>query len=312
MTVLRSVAFSLLLVTDLSVAAPPSAPATSDTIAVAGLLGGHVLVPLAQLSGGRWSRTWPGPDDRLEIPVRVLKDVPKAWYPKGRVPTTWFLFTEHLLGAPVSVSAPILADAHCQRVWGLRTVLQPSGHETTAFAVSRQTGVVPFEESTVDPAFETTLAPFLAAAFEKAVAAAPPSSPAGSAPAAPAPPAQAPSVHVACAVIDENAHTLCHFAASRALHSSANTDISDCSTIAVVQGWYSFTEYGLVLLSSDLTATDCDAVELRSTFPHLLFSVGSRSFVIVREHGYEDESFAILELTKSGLTRLLDIPGGGC
>ena len=121
MTISRSIALSFLLVTSPSFAAPPPAGAGSDTVAVAGLLGGNVLVPLAHFSGGRWSRTWPEPDDQLEAPIRALKDIPKAWYPKGAVPTKWFLFTEQLLGAPVSVTAPILADAHCQRVWGLRT-----------------------------------------------------------------------------------------------------------------------------------------------------------------------------------------------
>ena len=308
----RSVAFSLLLLGHLSFAAPANPPVSSDTVTVAGLLGGNVLVPLAQLSSGRWSRTWPGPDEQVETPIRVLKDVPQAWYPTGRVPVTWYLFTEHLLGAPVSVRAPILAGAHCQSVWGLSTPLQPFGHETTALAVSRPTGVIPFEEATPDPAFETTLAPFLTAAFEKAVAAANASARSGATPDVPAPPAQVPSIRVACAAIDEDAHSICHFAASRALHPAADRGLADCSTVAVVQGWYSFTQHGLVLLRADLTVTDCDAVELRSTMPLLLLPAGKRSFVIVREHGYEDESFAVFELTNSGLNRLLEIPGGGC
>jgi len=308
----RSFGSALLLLSQLATAAPPLAQAPSDTIAVAGLLGGDALVPLAQFSSGRWHRTWPGPDEQLERVVPALKDIPSAWYPKARVPTTWFLFTEHVHGAPVSVSAPVLADAHCQSVWGLATRLQGFGHETTALALNRPTGAAPFEEFTPEPAFETALVPFLTAAFEKAVAAAPISAGSESAANALSQSPQSPSMRVACAGATEAAKSPCHFSASRTVGPAADQGVGDCPTMAVVQGWYSSTEHGLLLLQAALTVTDCDAVELRTTMPLLHLQVGTRSFVVAREHGYEDESFVVFEHTGSRLIRLLDRPGGGC
>ena len=80
----------------------------------------------------------------------------------------------------------------------------------------------------------------------------------------------------------------------------------------MVQGWVARVSEGFTALQANATITDCDAKELRTWAPLVFVTADARTFVVVREHGYEDESFVVSELRDNGLHRVLDVPGGGC
>jgi hypothetical protein len=60
------------------------------------------------------------------------------------------------------------------------------------------------------------------------------------------------------------------------------------------------------------TLSDCDPKELRTTVPLVLIAADEHTFVVVREHGYENESFAVFEVRGNQLNLVLEVPGGGC
>jgi hypothetical protein len=105
---------------------------------------------------------------------------------------------------------------------------------------------------------------------------------------------------------------LCAFEASRRLGTKPSQDDPNCEEIVVVQGWYKSSADTFTLLQVSGLLTDCDFKEFRSSTPLVLIEVGGRSFVVLREHGYEDESFAVVEIRGDELQEALKVPGGGC
>jgi hypothetical protein len=287
--------------------------ARSSAIAIAGLLGGSTLVPLAQFAGGRWERTWPGPGEQVEMKFSKIAQLPKAWFPvPGGVPSEWFLWTEEIHGAPLRITAPVLGEAHCEAVWGLSTRLQPFSHETTAIATNVQSGIRPFGASTPSAISDPPLAAFLRAAFEKSETEAMRARPAD----AKATPAHRtvtdPSYELRCVQTGKGDDELCSFEASRPLRAAPPAADPACDETVLVQGWVSKTGQGFTLLKADATIIDCDAKGLRTSSPQILISTGSQTFIVVKEHGYEDESFVVYEVRGRRLEKVFDVPGGGC
>ncbi len=107
-------------------------------------------------------------------------------------------------------------------------------------------------------------------------------------------------------------HQFCSFEASRQLGSQSPDTEPGPGDIVVVQGWFARSPEGFSLLQAKATLTDTDAKELRTVIPMVLIAVDGRSFIVVREHGYEDESFAVFEFRGKQLHPLLEVRGGGC
>jgi len=309
----RSAAIVVFVIILLTIGSPASSAQTGP-VAIAGLLGGDTLVPLAQFVSGRWVRTWPAPDEQVERKIGSLAEIPRAWYPvRGGLPKEWFLWTDEISGAPVRTTLPKLAEAHCVAVWGLGTRLSPSGHETTAIATSVQSGVRPFGFSTVWPGGDPRLSAFLRQQFDNAEVAAITTGRKDASTVLKQRPACDPVYILNCVTLANGDDQLCAFEASRLLGTKPDEAYPDCLETTVVQGWFRSTPVeGPELLQISGALTDCDAKELRTVMPSILIEVNGRSFVIAREHGYEDESFAVYELHARELTPVLEIPGGGC
>lgn len=310
----HQVSVSLLLPLSLIpfVAVSASSPRPS-VIAIAGLLGGNTLVPIAQFAGGRWERTWPRPDEQVEMTFSKIEELPKAWFPvPGRVPSEWFLWTEGIHGAPLRVGAPVLGEAHCQAVWGLSTRLQPFDHETTAVATNVQFGIRPFEASTLGAFSDARLTALLRAAFEKSETEAIRSKRTDAKTMPAHRPVLEPIYQLRCVQTGRDSDEFCSFEAAHPLGTAHSAADSTCDEAVVVQGWVAKTGEGFTLLKAEATLTDCDAKELRTSSPLVLISAGSRTFIVVREHGYEDESFVVFEVRGRRLERVLEVPGGGC
>jgi hypothetical protein len=279
-------------------------------VAIAAIVGGNILVPLGQYTAGRWVRTWPGPDEHVARKFGRVEDPPRSWYPGG-LPSEWFLWTEDLHGVPLRVGAPTLAEAHCQTVWGLLTRLQPFGHETTAIATSVQSGVQPFETSTLQLADDPGLWASLKAASERSeIAAIRSTRKDAEVVLSRRRPDWDPIYRINCVGTGKDDDELCSFETSRRLGTQPAE--AGCDEVAVVQGWYARSPAAFSPLRASATLTDCDAKELRSSIPLALIAADGRTFVVVREHGYEDESFAVFELRGNRLEQVLEVPGGGC
>jgi hypothetical protein len=297
----------------------PSAVATKapspqrTVVAIAGLLGGNTLVPLAQYVAGQWVRTWPLPDTEVTRTFRGVEELPRSWYPvPGGLPTDWILWAENQRGIPLHVGAPILGQAHCQAVWGLSTRLQSFDHETTAIATNGQSDNHPFTHSTLEGAVDPRLRPFLRAEVEKAESAAIRTSRKGANDELARRRDSEFVYQLSCVRTGKEDRKLCSFEASRRLGGRSSEGNAGCDDIVIVQGWFATSLDGFTLVQAHGTATDCDSKELRTTTPLLLIVADARTFVVVREHGYEDESFAVFELRGNRLQPALEVPGGGC
>ena len=205
----------------------------------------------------------------------------------------------------------VLGEAHCQAAWGLSTRLQPFGHETTAIATNGRSDVEPFEYSTLGVATDPSLRAFLEAEAQRGETTA----------IRPSRDTDAVSAHrreggfmyeLNCVESGKDDRRLCSFEASRQLGSRSPDSEPGSDDIVVVQGWFAGSPEGFSLLHAKGILTDIEAKELRTVIPLVLIAVDGRSFVVVREHGYEDESFAVFEFLGRQLHRVLEVRGGGC
>ncbi len=291
-------------------AATPTPSRKPPVLAFAGLLGGNTLVPLAQYADGKWVRTWPRPGEEVE---RRFKTVPRSWYPvEGGVPKEWYLWTEHLRGVPLRVGTPVLAEAHCEVVWGLSTRLQKGDHETTAIATSVQAGVQPFVPSTVGAWTIDSLRNFLRTEIEKAEAAEIRVKPSDAKALQSHGPVGDSFIEISCVWAGKDDDELCSFQATRRLGTGFQQAEIRCDEIAIVRGWYLESAGAFTLLKSAVTLTDCEGKDDRSAIPLVLITADSRRFIVVREHGYEDESFVVLEVLGNRIEPVLEVAGGGC
>jgi hypothetical protein len=86
-----------------------------------------------------------------------------------------------------------------------------------------------------------------------------------------------------------------------------------CHTISFFKGWILQNENGrLSSIDSRYMLSDCDMKAIASTKLLGILTISGRIFVMTEDHGYEDESYVILELKGSRIKRVLRVYGGGC
>lgn len=232
-------------------------------------------------------------------------------FPVG-FPPSGFFGRKTCAAPPFASARPLVAAAHCQGLWGLSTGLPPSGHETTAIATNGQADFTMFEYSTLDGTADARLRAFLATEVDSRETAAIRSS-ARDPDTVPVHRRDSdPAYELNCVDSAGSDRALCAFQSSRRYGIWRSDGYPDCDEIIIVQSWLASSPEGFTLLQANTTLTDCDAKELGTVTPLLLIGASARTFVVTREHGYEDESFAVLEVRASQLHRQLEIPGGGC
>jgi hypothetical protein len=88
---------------------------------------------------------------------------------------------------------------------------------------------------------------------------------------------------------------------------------TQCSTLTMMTGWLVPTDAGTyTLLDPKVFVTDCDAKEARTGLPLAAFRISGQLFWILQEHGYEDETYLIVEIRASEVRYPIDVNGGGC
>lgn len=104
---------------------------------------------------------------------------------------------------------------------------------------------------------------------------------------------------------------LYYFEAEKQYPQTAASSDRGCHDVSLFRGWVStHGKGGLGLMDSQLSLTDCDRKGPSTTMPLGMMNLQNRTFLFVREHGWEDESYIILEPNHSGLHRVLETFGG--
>jgi len=104
---------------------------------------------------------------------------------------------------------------------------------------------------------------------------------------------------------------LYYFEAEKQYPKTAASSDRGCNDVSLFRGWMSADgKGGLGLMDNQLSFTDCDRKGPSFATPLGMMNLQNRTFLFVREHGWEDESYLILELNHSGLHRVLETFGG--
>jgi hypothetical protein len=108
-----------------------------------------------------------------------------------------------------------------------------------------------------------------------------------------------------------NGKHLYYFEAEKQYEKPATSRDPGCNDVSLFQGWIDATERGgLGLIDSRLFLTNCDMKGPSFATPLGTMTLKNQIFVFVSEHGWEDESYLILELNNSGLHKVLETFGG--
>lgn len=293
-----------------------------------------VLVPFVKLDGGIWSPIWPevscggGGADVVKGDSVDLSDVPSAWLGSGPtpIPLRWIGMTwkgpEELTIEPRARRV----DAHCCGTWGLPVhgAPPPREHgETQGIALSSARGTRPFHELPADSAEARRLEKYLLPTLNEAEASALRTA-ANSKdefqrylvrllPSRTEIRTGTPREVSLVAAESAQLGTLISFTVVRRYPQPSQAVNGQCGAVAILSGWLREARGGsLALLARHLDLTDCDAQEVEDRFPFALVEANGLVFILERRHGYEDESYAVLEVTTDGIRPVVEKNGGGC
>lgn len=107
-----------------------------------------------------------------------------------------------------------------------------------------------------------------------------------------------------------NGEHVYYFEAEKQYQKRTTSGDPGCNDVSLFQGWISRDERdGLGLRAGNFVFTDCDRKGPSTMIPLGIMTLKEQIFLFVREHGWEDESYTILDLNQSGLHRVLQTVG---
>lgn len=301
------------------------------------LRGDGTLVPFAQYGNGGWSNPWPKPhqsaesiyDEDTKLIPHSLGELPEPWFRHcGKIPETWYFWSLAATPAVLNVSRVVQVDNHSQTNWGLLTDFanksaEDGHHRNIGIALNVNEKIEPMIEIKPESVEAAELLSFIKQLFDEAETAELNKIPAEQLPemkeSTPflslSTEARA-KVRVSITTLSRsksnlNGKHLYYFEVEKQYEKSATSRDPGCNDVSLFHGWIDATDRGgLGLLDSRLFLTNCDRKGPSSATPLGIMTLKNEIFLFVSEHGWEDESYLILELNNSGLHKVLETFGG--
>jgi hypothetical protein len=283
-----------------------------------------VLVPFAKYSQSQWSPPWPKPASSTEETPTALTELKKPWFTQnGKPSTAWYFYSWEGEQQVLTTSKVVRAINHSGTNWGLATDYPPkSGVEKH----QRIVGIAletPHEVAGIDRLTDASpdwnmVVTFIEPTFEKIERdkIADPASAIGERETSVFPQSEAERRKTRLTLVQlyRNKASLdgryIYYFEARKEYSSSSTD-TGCANLSVLQGWILRNQQGeFTLLERQHSFTDCDQKGQRSVEAFIVLLVDNRRFLITQEHGWEDESYAVMELKDSSLSTVLEVMGG--
>lgn len=305
---------------------------------IAGILRGDgTLVPFAQYGNGGWYNPWPNPRgsaesvyaEDTEVIPHSLGELPEPWFRQcGKIPETWYFWSLAATPAVLSVSRVMQVENHSQKNWALLTDFpkqsaENSHHLNIGVALNVNEKVEPMIEIKPESVEAADLLSFIKQLFDEAETAElnkihaeqlrelEASTPFFSLSSEARAKVRMSITKLSRSKSSLNGKHLYYFEAEKQYGRPATSTDPSCNDVSLFQGWMDATELGgLGLEDSRLFLTDCDMKGPSTATPLGIMTLKNKIFLFVSEHGWEDESYMILELSNSGLHKVLETFGG--
>lgn len=287
------------------------------------------LVPFAQYGNGGWWNPWPKPHQIAEsiyaqspeVMNHSLADLSEPWFKQcGQIPTSWFFWSSAGTFTALIASQVVKVEAHSGTNWALLTdfpkrISKDPLHDVIGVAVSVRQKIEPFIKIETVSTQGKDISSFIKQIFDveetveidrmrsETPAAIPSLASSLSA-------EERAKVETSLTVLYRsnsvvNGKHVYYFEAEKQYEKRTNSGEPGCNDVSLFQGWISTDERGgMGWMAGKLVFTDCDRKGPSTMIPMGLMTLKDQVFLFVREHGWEDESYTILEL-KSGLHRVL-------
>jgi hypothetical protein len=304
----------------------PRAIPTSDQsrwFFVAVLRSDGVITPFATYWRGLWLAPWQQPQG-YPSEINSLSDQRSPWFTKYEKSTPIWYTTQAGAQQAMTLRASKLVeiDNHCSTNWGLQTDYagakrEEGQHTNVGIALSEPALIV--APLRLDPraAESNAIISLIRRNFdndERSWLARPDMAwRAKLVPRAGVRAQQSPAIVNLYRVSASDGRALYSFEAERRYPKPRGADDEACENLSAFAGLLLQEAHRLRFIEQQFALSDCDAKEITYSLPLGLIRDGGREFLILQEHGYEDESYTILELLRSGLLRRLRrIEVGGC
>lgn len=271
------------------------------------------LVPFASYDGNRWEKAWPEPDEAIASKP-TIDEVPSVWRRRGeRVPDIWQVWrTGRASPIETRVTGAEVVQAHCEGQIALRTDLPEAKrkHPVDAPMVEGRGGVA-VDSSIVPVGAIEALRPSGVGwrAAERAVISSFSTLEAGRAQAAGARlPVETPAPVPRITALYRQVRT-----PRSPMYFVADKEYRACTARTIMTGWLLPADAGeWTLRNPRVWLTDCDLKEPSIALPLATLRLSGRLFWVLQEHGYEDETYNIVEVGPSEVRHAIKVNGGGC
>lgn len=267
---------------------------------VAVLRADGTLVPFAQYVNGGWTNPWPKPrqtaeniyaESSEEIP-HSLGDLPEPWFKQcGKIPKRWYFWSSADTRIVLNADKVVQVENHSQNNWALTTGFPAQNtddthHHNLGITMTVNQKIEPLIQIQTDTAEAKEITSFVRQVFKKAET------------------AELKTLYRIKSRL--NGEYLYYFEAEQKMPGKR-----DCHDISLFQGWTTADELGgMGLLASRQYLTDCDRKGPSFMTPLGLLQLQNTTYMFVTEHGWESESYLILELDNTGLHKVLETFGG--
>lgn len=296
------------------------------------------VVPFAQYGNGGWWNPWPKPRqpadsiyaESTEVIHHSLGDLPEPWFKQcGKIPPTWYFWSLAGTLTVLRTSKVVQVENHSQTNWALLTdfpkqTSEDSHHRNIGVALNVNEKIEPFIEIKTENVAVEDIVSFVKQTFDEDETAElnriraerPPGISELSSHAFSLSSEERARVEMSIKRLYRsksgvNGEHLYYFEAEKQYKKTAAPSDQGCNDVSLFQGWISTQgKGGLGLMASHLMLTDCDMKGPSTTTPLGIMTLKNRTFLFVGEHGWEDESYTILELDNSGLYGVLETFGG--